>query len=216
MSNPRNIIWIADPGALMPIALRGKRYHKQTEELAYTNRRDWHARSGLCSEVCRFGSSPQEVFMSRQSNSGSVRPFLAAIVILSIAGAFGCANGEFRFHDPFDRQLTLSEAQHRYTVLIRWTEFQKARSFVAQKDLETFMEQMESLQEARFIDFEAEPVELDKSLQHSTVKVTYTLYTPSLPYEIEISELQDWTRNGLTNNWQVHSTFEGLSQLASN
>ncbi len=146
----------------------------------------------------------------------TLRGLLVVLSMTFLASALGCANGEFRFGDPFDRQLTLSEAQHRYTVLVRWSEFQKARSFVAETDRDAFMDQMKNLDEARFTDYESEPVELDAEKQKATVRVTYTLYTPAIPYEIEISEVQEWTRKGIGNQWRVRSSFEGLRQLASN
>jgi hypothetical protein len=130
--------------------------------------------------------------------------------------SFGCANGEFRFTDPFDRQLTLTEAQHRYTVLVRWSQFNKARSFVAVEDRDAYMAQMEQLKGVRITEYESEPVELDSKKQRASIRVTYTLYTTALPYEIEIVEQQEWTRSGITNNWNVTSTFDGLRQLALN
>ena len=154
--------------------------------------------------------------MTHLSIPTALRPLVVVLSVTLLAGAFGCANGEFRFGDPFDRQLTLSESQHRYTVLVRWSEFQKARSFVAETDRDAFMTQMKTLEDARFTDYESEPVELDAEKEKATIRVTYTLYTPSIPYEIEVSEVQVWTRKGLGNKWQVHSTFEGLRQLASN
>lgn len=154
--------------------------------------------------------------MTRYSKQTSLPALFAVIVIALVAAALGCADGEFRFGDPFDRQLTLSESQHRYTVLVRWAEFQKARSFVAKEDRDAYMAQMKILKVARFTDYESEPVELDSKKQSATVRVTYTLYTASIPFEFEISELQEWTREGITNEWQVYSTFEGLQQLASN
>lgn len=155
--------------------------------------------------------------MIRISNPASLlRVPLTALILTLVAGALGCADGEFRFGDPFDRQLTLSESQHRYTVYIRWAEFQKARSFVAKDERDFFMEQMEALADARITEYESEPVELDHEKRSATIRVTYTLYTPSIPYEFEISELQEWRREGMSNDWQVRSTFEGLQQLASN
>lgn len=153
--------------------------------------------------------------MTKFTNPALFRALLSALVLVLVASATGCADGEFRFGDPFDRKLTLSEAQHRYTVLVRWAEFDKAREFVATDDRDAYMIQMKALEIARFTDYESEPVELDAKKQVATIRVTYTLYTPSLPYEIKITELQEWTREGLTNDWRVHSTFDGLRQLAS-
>lgn len=154
--------------------------------------------------------------MSNASMSPSIRSILTILVIALGANALACADGEFRFGDPFDRELTLSQAQHRYTVLVRWTEFQKARKFVAVDDRDAFMDQMKKLEDARITSYESSPVDLDKGKKTSSIDVVYTLYTPSLPYEIEITEHQEWSRNGVGNAWSVVSTFEGLQQFASN
>ncbi len=50
----------------------------------------------------------------------------------------------------------------------------------------------------------------------ATIKVTYTLWTPFIPYEITISEIQEWRRHGVTNDWRVTSYFEDLNKLAAN
>lgn len=141
---------------------------------------------------------------------------LVAIFALSVLGGLGCANGEFRFGDPFDREETLSHAQHQYTVLIRWSEFQRAGTYVAADERDAFLTRMDALDDARFTDYESGEVELDKELETATIKVTYTVYTPSSPYELEVSETQEWKRSGVSNKWQVSSTFEGLQQLALN
>jgi hypothetical protein len=154
--------------------------------------------------------------MTRHSNSISYRGLFAALVIALVASVFGCADGEIRLGDPFDRQLTLDQSHHKYTVFIRWADFEKARSFVAADDRDAFMDQMNSLEDAHFTSYEAEPFDIDDEKQSATVTVTYTVFTPSTPYEIEIIETQEWTRNGVGNNWSVYSSFEGLRQLASN
>jgi hypothetical protein len=154
--------------------------------------------------------------MTRHSNPTSLRTLGATIVIALVASTFGCADGEFRFGDPFDRQLTLDEAHHKYTVFVRWADFKKARSFVAVDDRDAFMKQMDSLDEAHFTSYEAEPFDIDRQKQSATVVVTYLVFTPSVPYEVEIVETQEWTRDGVGNNWSVYSSFEGLQQLALN
>jgi hypothetical protein len=154
--------------------------------------------------------------MSKFSRRLTLRPLPAILAMAVLITSFGCANGEFRFTDPFDRQLTLTEAQHRYTVLVRWSQFNKARSFVAVEDRDAYMAQMEQLKDVRITEYESEPVELDSKKQRASIRVTYTLYTTALPYEIEIVEQQEWTRSGITNNWNVTSTFDGLRQLALN
>ncbi|MBW1885293.1 MAG: hypothetical protein JRJ58_17300 [Deltaproteobacteria bacterium] len=143
---------------------------------------------------------------------------LIAVVALlgSIAALFGCANGEIRLGDPFDRKYALEEAQHRYTVLVRWSNFQKAKSFVAGHDREAYMQRMKTLSDARFTGYESAEVEFDDGNRKATIEVVYTLILPSNPYETEITESQEWTRDLVMNNWQVVSTFDRLAELASN
>jgi hypothetical protein len=78
------------------------------------------------------------------------------------------------------------------------------------------MKQMDDLDGAHFTSYEAEPFDIDKEKQSATVVVTYTVFTPAVPYEVEIVETQEWTRSGVGNNWSVYSSFEGLRQLALN
>ena len=146
----------------------------------------------------------------------SLRPLLLLALLALVGAQFGCAQGEIRLGDPFDRQLSLSEAQHRYTVFMRWSQFQKAKTFVIKDEREAFIAQTKALKDARFTDYESEPVELDEEKNTATIHVTYTVYTPSIPYEVEVSETQVWTRNGVGNDWSVVSTFEGLNKLAVN
>ena len=75
---------------------------------------------------------------------------------------------------------------------------------------------MKALDDARFTDYESESVELDAEKEKATVRVTYTIYTSALPYEVEVAEVQEWTRDGIGNNWRVVSTFEGLQQIVAN
>ena len=133
-----------------------------------------------------------------------------------VLASTGCAFGEFRPTDPFDRQLSLDQAQHRYTVLIRFSDFTRARDFVAEAHREEFAQRMKALDDARFTDYESESVELDAEKEKATVRVTYTIYTSALPYEVEVAEVQEWTRDGIGNNWRVVSTFEGLQQIVAN
>jgi hypothetical protein len=154
--------------------------------------------------------------MSRKSKFHSARTVLTILIVAVGVNALGCADGEFRLGDPFDRELTLSEAQHKYTVYVRWNDFQNARSFVAPVDRDDYMLQMESLSEARITSYDSGPVELDHAKRTATINVTYTLYTAAIPYEFEITEVQEWSREGMGNTWSVLSIFDGLQQLASN
>lgn len=146
-----------------------------------------------------------------------LRRMLLLVLTASLGlASFGCAFGEIRLDDPFDREETLTNAQHRYTTLVRFSEFQKARSFVAEDEREEFIRRMKLLEDARFTDFESEEIELDSGKDHATIRVTYTIYTSWLPYEVEVEETQEWSRDGITNGWRVRSSFEGLKKLALN
>jgi hypothetical protein len=150
------------------------------------------------------------------SLSRSMRGCLLFAVAAGLLASFGCANGEIRLGDPFDRELKLEEAQHRYTVLVRWSDFQRAKNFVAKADRDAFVKRMKALDEARFTDYESDTIELDDEKQTATIHVVYTLYLPTSPYEVEIGETQVWTRDGLSNAWRVDSTFDALHGVAAN
>ncbi|MEE8163953.1 MAG: hypothetical protein V3T64_00140 [Myxococcota bacterium] len=145
-----------------------------------------------------------------------LRLIVVAALLGSIGAFFGCANGELRLGDPFDRKLTLEEAQYRYTILVRWADFQGAKNFVAQDDRDAYMQRMKTLSDARFTGYESETVEFDDGNRKATIEVVYTLYLASSPFETEITESQAWTRDDVRNNWRVVSTFDRLSELASN
>lgn len=143
-------------------------------------------------------------------------PLPLLLIVFAIAtSALGCAFGEFRPNDPFDREWSLEQAQHRYTTLVRFGDFDRASEFVAEDEREAFMDRMDALDEARFTDYDSDPVELDEEMQTATIEVVYTIYTPSIPFEFEVTETQVWSRDGLTNNWRVRTLFEGLQNLAA-
>ena len=151
--------------------------------------------------------------MSSLDRRSFARASFRVVLVALVLATSGCAFGEFRLTDPFDRQWTLDQAQHRYTVLVRFSSFTKARRFVADDHRDAFREQMRSLGEARFTDYESESVEMDDERETATVRVTYSVYTPSLPYEVDVTEIQVWSRDGIGNDWRVVSTFEGLEQI---
>lgn len=152
----------------------------------------------------------------RSFSSALTRVLALSAIAAVLLSSSGCAFGEFRPTDPFDRQWTLDQAQHRYTVLVRFSEFHKAGKFVAEEHRDAFIARMRKLEEARFTDYESESVEMDDERHTATVRVTYTVYTPSVPYEVEVAEVQEWSRGGIGNDWRVVSTFEGLQELVAN
>ena len=155
--------------------------------------------------------------MESRASTRSIRLLVGLLLASGLALGLGCANGEFRPKDPFDRNLTFGEAQHQYTVLVRWSEFQKAKAFVVEEERERFLADTKALKDARLTDYESEQVEVDdEGKNKATVHVTYTLYLPSSPYETQISEIQEWTREGMGNTWLVRPHFEALPSVAAN
>lgn len=155
--------------------------------------------------------------MQNRKLDRSLRLCAAMILVAAFGLLLGCANGEFRPKDPFDRNLTFGQSQHQYTVLMRWSEFQKAKAFVAEEDREKFLADTKALKDARFTDYESEEVEVDeKEKDKATVHVTYTLYLPSSPYELQLEEVQEWSREGMGNTWLVRSQFANLPKMAAN
>ena len=138
----------------------------------------------------------------------------AALLVLAGVG-LGCSFGTIYWGDPLKRQVSLQEAQKRYTTLVRWSEFDKASAFVDPELREAYRQNAPSLRELRFTDYESEPSEIDEETGTATIEVTYYAYTPSSPIEISIREIQEWYRANLSNHWLVRPRFEGLNKLVS-
>lgn len=142
----------------------------------------------------------------------TTRP-LALALAMAVAATFGCAFGEVNLKDPFDRKYTLGEAQHQYTEYVRWSEFQRAASYL-DADIKTdFLRRAPSKRKVRFTDYETGHLEIDPETGTATVDVTYFVYRPEYPLEVEVVETQHWERDGVTNNWKVLPTFAGLAEL---
>ena len=152
----------------------------------------------------------------RETLGGALRRSLLAAAVLTSTTLFGCAFGEFRPDDPFNREYSLEQAQHTYTLNVRWGQFQKAKAFVAKDERDDYLARMEAFEDAHFTDYESDPVEVDHEKEMATITVRYLVYFANSPFEVEIEETQEWTRSGVRNNWRVHSVFEPLPGLAAN
>ena len=145
--------------------------------------------------------------------SGQIlRALLVALIALSM-GSLGCAFGELRPDDPLDRELTLEEFQIDYSNQVRWSKFEEASNYMKDEHRRAFVAQMPDFDEVRFIDWEAQPWSIDEEKRNATIQVTYTAYALSMPYEVEVQETQEWTREGKGNNWTVVSTWRNLGKL---
>ena len=123
----------------------------------------------------------------------------ALIVLSSIAalGALGCATFT-------DQGAMFKETQRRYTRLMRFTDFDKARAFVAPDAKDQFRKTTAGLRDIRFTDYEIEEIETDGKV--GTVMVAYSGYRASSPTIVTLSEEQHWELAG--NSWIVRPTLE--------
>ncbi len=136
--------------------------------------------------------------------------------LLLAAGNLGCAFGELRPKDPFDRQYSLQASHKSYTDLVRWSKFQQAATFVDGESRDAFLSAMPDFAEVRFTDWRADAWQLDEDLRETTIEVTYKGYSLTSPIEVDVHESQHWTRSGRANSWSVRSSFSGLDRLAGN
>jgi hypothetical protein len=124
----------------------------------------------------------------------------AALLALSSAVAFaalGCATFT-------DQGAMFKETQRRYTNLMRFTDFDKARAFVAVDVKDDFRKTTEALRDIRFTDYAIEEIETDGKT--GTVTVEYSGYRASSPIVVTLQEEQLWELAG--NTWIVRPTLE--------
>jgi hypothetical protein len=71
----------------------------------------------------------------------TLRILTLAIVIVA-GSSFGCAFGEIRPDDWFQRQYSLEEDQKSYTDFVRWAHYEKATAFMKAGTRNEFIESM--------------------------------------------------------------------------
>ena len=147
------------------------------------------------------------------------RSFSTPVLLLALLwlGALGCAFGDIRPDDPMDRQMSLEDQHTHYSDLVRWSQFDKAATYIKPSDRADFVRAMPDFEEMRFTDWKAEPWEFEdpESLDRAVIRVTYSGYSMRNPFEVEIHEKQEWSRNGRGNHWMVVSSFETLAPSTS-
>jgi hypothetical protein len=141
---------------------------------------------------------------------------VTALACISSVSTLGCAFGEFRPNDPFQRQYALEEAQKVYTDSIRWGRYEDAQQFVDPEVRDEFNTLLKTLKSVRFSEWEADHWELDEELRETTIEVTYTGYSNRMPIEMKIHETQVWKRSGRGNAWSLRTSFRDLDRFASN
>ena len=138
-----------------------------------------------------------------------------ALLCLALLTSLGCAFGEVRFSDPLDRQVSLEDAQNRYTVLVRWNDLDKASAFVDPEMRDDFMKMVPNFRDLRFTEYDSGKTDIGED-GTATVIVTYYVYSPSSPIETTITETQTWYRDaGVNNYWHVRPAFQGIDKLVA-
>ena len=130
-----------------------------------------------------------------------VRPLIAGSLLTALAFATGCAG-------MGDRDVLFRDSQRRYTQLMRFTEFDKAGSFVVPEERQSFRESTKALGDLRFSDYELQEVASDGDT--ATARVSYIGFRRSSPIVVTYVEEQQWELMGST--WQVRSTLEEHTQ----
>jgi hypothetical protein len=123
----------------------------------------------------------------------------AASIVLSgsiAVAALGCATFT-------DQGAMFKESQRRYTSLMRYTDFDSARAFVAPDSKADFKRTTVALRDIRFTDYEIQEIETNGKV--GTVTVQYSGYRASSPTVVTLSEEQHWELAG--NAWVVRPTL---------
>jgi hypothetical protein len=123
------------------------------------------------------------------------------LACLALLAAIGCATTRTRTVD-------FEDAHKRYTRLIRWSDFDKAKEFVAPEEQEAFREKTRALGNVRFMDYDILSVDLDPDAKEATVVVSYSAYRRSAPAAVAIEEQQEWRRDEEEHAWRVRSSFK--------
>jgi hypothetical protein len=137
---------------------------------------------------------------------------------LLLASGLGCAFGEIYWDDPMKREYALSEAQSRYTSLIRFGAIGQAAKFVDPEASSEFITEFPDMSELTFTDSKSGPIQFtgeEDERRTAEVRVTYAAYHAFTLIVFDVVEVQEWYREGAGNNWFVRPHFEGLEQFAS-
>ena len=112
-------------------------------------------------------------------------------------GSWGCAT-------LTDQTTMFHESQKRYTSLMRFTDFDRARNFVAADARQAFRDRTIALRDIHFTDYAIQ--QIDNTKTSATVLVEYTGYRSSSPVVISFSEEQHWEL--AENAWTVRPTLQ--------
>ena len=152
--------------------------------------------------------------MTRAPGTRGMRETALLLALACALLSSGCAFGEWRLDDPFRRGITLEEAQHEYTVHVRWSHFEEAARYVALDARTAFLRDAPNFRKLHFSEYESGKPEMDpETSSRATVHVKYYGYTMTSPLEITVDEVQLWERSGTGNSWQVRPSFTNLDRI---
>lgn len=107
-----------------------------------------------------------------------------------------------------DQEAVFEDAQKRYTLLMRWAEFERASRYVDPDHRADFLEEAEKLRELRFTDYVLRSRELHADQESATARVFYRAYHVSSLIETTYEETQEWRRDEESGAWRVQPTLQ--------
>jgi hypothetical protein len=129
----------------------------------------------------------------------------AVVAFAAALLAFGCAS----VSDPLGHRDALTDAQKRYTDLIRWRDAAKASIFVEPEVRKEFLAQAGLLDTLEISDYEIGDFEWGEDDKTAKVPVTFRGYSLSHLVEHKIVVLQEWHR-GEDGSWRVKPDLDAV------
>ncbi len=126
-------------------------------------------------------------------------PFARSAAALALVSCAGCIS----FTDPLGREDALEQAQLKYTQFVRWGELERARQYVHPDVVEEFNDHASAFEGLRITEYDIGPIEYAEEPTSASVNVTYHGYSETTFLEKPIRERQEWSREGMSNQWLV-------------
>jgi hypothetical protein len=137
-----------------------------------------------------------------------------ALVALGLAaGLSACAfmgDVDWRNHEA-----RLTETQLRYAHFLRWGEYDAASFLVEEELRESFRAEIRPFAEVRLADYEVLDTQLNPARTEATVMVSFSAYHLSRLIEHRWTEKQVWTRDVVTQEWQVKPDIDTLRRVVA-
>jgi hypothetical protein len=136
---------------------------------------------------------------------------LAALgLAASLAGCAAVQDLDLRNH-----KTRLTETQLKYAHFLRWGEYEAA-SYLVEEDLrESFRAEIKPFDSVRLSDYEVLDTQLNPTRTEATVMVSFSAYHLSRLIEHRWTEKQVWTRDLVTQEWQVKPDIDTLRRVVA-